>query len=178
MSVDSASSVSVVSTSGVPGRAPTWLRAIFMANLVAQTGIVLTGGLVRLTGSGSVAQRGLSARQVPYVPTAEQEQAWHKYVEFGNRTLTFLLGVLAIAAIVGAIGWNYRNRQRTGVSRCPMCGFAAVPLLGTPRSGRSRWHYRPDRAEPDQCVHPLPAVRHSDRAHAAFFGGARQRNRR
>jgi cytochrome c oxidase assembly protein subunit 15 len=65
------------------------------------------------------------------VPTAEQEQAWHKYVEFGNRTLTFLLGVLAIAAIVGAFSWNYRNRARTGIGRRPIVWLAAVPLLGT-----------------------------------------------
>ena len=75
----------MVSTSGVPGRAPTWLRAIFMANLVAQTGIVLTGGLVRLTGSGLGCPTWPQCAAGSYVPTAEQEQAWHKYVEFGNR---------------------------------------------------------------------------------------------
>ena len=40
------------------------------------------------------------------VPTATQSEAWHKYVEFGNRTLTFVLGILAIAALVGAIAWR------------------------------------------------------------------------
>lgn len=115
----------------VTGRAPGWLRAIFIANLVAQTGIVLTGGLVRLTGSGLGCPTWPQCAPGSYVPTAEQEQAWHKYVEFGNRTLTFLLGVLAIAAIVGALSWNYRNRRRTGVNRRPVVVLAAVPLLGT-----------------------------------------------
>ncbi|MFT6564224.1 MAG: cytochrome c oxidase assembly protein subunit 15, partial [Actinomycetes bacterium] len=40
------------SVPNLAARAPQWLRVIFIANLVAQTGIVLTGGLVRLTGSG------------------------------------------------------------------------------------------------------------------------------
>ncbi len=118
-------------TPGGAGRAPSWLRAIFIANLVAQTGIVLTGGLVRLTGSGLGCPTWPQCAPGSYVPTAEQEQAWHKYVEFGNRTLTFLLGVLAIAAIVGAIVWNYRNRKHTGISRKPVVVLAAVPLLGT-----------------------------------------------
>ena len=66
MSVDSTTSVPVAGTpSSVPGRAPNWLRAIFMANLVAQTGIVLTGGLVRLTGSG------LGCRNARPVPTCQ-----------------------------------------------------------------------------------------------------------
>lgn len=113
------------------GRAPTWLRAIFVANLVAQTGIVLTGGLVRLTGSGLGCPTWPQCAPGSYVPTAEQEQAWHKYIEFGNRTLTFLLGVLAIAAIVGAITWNVRNKRRNGISRGPVVWLAAVPLIGT-----------------------------------------------
>lgn len=113
------------------GRAPTWLRVIFVANLVAQTGIVLTGGLVRLTGSGLGCPTWPQCAPGSYVPTAEQEQEWHKYIEFGNRTLTFLLGILAIAAIVGAISWNVRNKKRNGISRTPVVWLAAVPLIGT-----------------------------------------------
>lgn len=113
------------------GRAPSWLRAIFVANLVAQTGIVLTGALVRLTGSGLGCPTWPQCAPGSYVPTAEQEQAWHKYIEFGNRTLTFLLGILAIAAIVGAITWNVRNRKRNGISRKPIIWLAAIPLIGT-----------------------------------------------
>ena len=36
----------------VIGAAPRWLRGVFWANLVAQIGIVITGGIVRVTGSG------------------------------------------------------------------------------------------------------------------------------
>jgi len=107
------------------------LRAIFIANLVAQTGIVLTGGLVRLTGSGLGCPTWPECAPGSFIPTSTQEQAWHKYVEFGNRTLTFLLGILAIAAIVGAIIWARKLRRRTGISRRPIVLLAAVPLLGT-----------------------------------------------
>ncbi|NQU36766.1 MAG: heme A synthase [Actinobacteria bacterium] len=113
------------------GRAPKWLRAIFIANLAAQTGIVLTGGLVRLTGSGLGCPTWPECAPGSFVPTTTQEQAWHKYVEFGNRTLTFLLGILAIAAIVGAIIWARKLRRTTGISRRPIVLLAAIPLLGT-----------------------------------------------
>ena len=116
---------------GFLGRAPKWLRIIFVANLVAQTGIVLTGGLVRLTGSGLGCPTWPQCAPGSYVPTAEQEQEFHKYIEFGNRTLTFLLGVLAIAALVGAFAWNRRNRHANGISRRPIVWLAAVPLIGT-----------------------------------------------
>ena len=113
------------------GAAPQWLRVIFIANLVAQTGIVLTGGLVRLTGSGLGCPTWPECAPGSFVPTTTQEQAWHKYVEFGNRTLTFLLGILAIAAIIGAIIWARKLRRDSGISRRPIVLLAAVPLLGT-----------------------------------------------
>jgi cytochrome c oxidase assembly protein subunit 15 len=113
------------------GRVPRWLRNIFVGNLIAQAGIVLTGGLVRLTGSGLGCPTWPQCAPGSYVPTAEQEQAWHKYVEFGNRLLTFILGILAIAAIVGAVAWNQR-RRRLGQQRRPaIVWLAAIPLIGT-----------------------------------------------
>jgi len=102
-----------------------------MANLVAQTGIVLTGGLVRLTGSGLGCPTWPQCAPGSYIPTAEQEQEFHKYIEFGNRTLTFLLGIIAIAALAGAFAWNRRNRKANGISRRPIVWLAAVPLVGT-----------------------------------------------
>ncbi|MCB0916082.1 MAG: heme A synthase [Actinobacteria bacterium] len=111
--------------------APTWLRRIFVANLVAQTGIVITGGLVRLTGSGLGCPTWPQCAPGSFTPTETQAESWHKYVEFGNRLLTFVLGVLAIAAIVGALAWARRLRQRGAPPRRPITLLAAVPLLGT-----------------------------------------------
>jgi len=118
--------------SNIPsGRAPKWLRAIFIGNLIAQTGIVLTGGLVRLTGSGLGCPTWPECAPGSFIPTATQEQSWHKYVEFGNRLLTFVLAILAIAAIVGAIIWLRKLKRRTGISRRPILLLAAIPIIGT-----------------------------------------------
>lgn len=122
---------STVAAHSTDRTAPAWLRRIFVANLVAQTGIVITGGLVRLTGSGLGCPTWPQCAPGSFTPTETQAESWHKYVEFGNRLLTFVLGILAIAAIVGAIAWGRRLRQRGLAPRRPITVLAAVPLLGT-----------------------------------------------
>ena len=107
--------------------APKWLRRIFWANLVAQIGIVITGGVVRVTGSGLGCPTWPECVEGSITPTSEQTETWHKYVEFGNRTLTGVLLVLALAAVVGAFVW----RRRTGVHRRWVMVLAAIPLVGT-----------------------------------------------
>jgi len=109
------------------GAAPRWLRGIFWANLVAQVGIVITGGIVRVTGSGLGCPTWPECVDGSITPTSEQTETWHKYVEFGNRTLTGVLLLLAVAAIAGAVMW----RRREGVRRPWVMWLAAVPLIGT-----------------------------------------------
>lgn len=111
----------------VIGAAPRWLRGVFWANLVAQIGIVITGGIVRVTGSGLGCPTWPECVDGSITPTSEQTETWHKYVEFGNRTLTGVLLVLAVAAIAGAVVW----RRREGIRRPWVMWLAAVPLVGT-----------------------------------------------
>jgi len=109
------------------GAAPSWLRGVFWANLVAQVGIVITGGIVRVTGSGLGCPTWPECVDGSITPTSQQAETWHKYIEFGNRTLTGVLMLLAIAAVIGALSW----RRRSGVHRPWVMVLAAVPLLGT-----------------------------------------------
>lgn len=110
--------------------APRWLQTIFWLNLIGQTAIILTGGLVRLTGSGLGCPTWPQCTPGSYTPTATQEQAWHKYVEFGNRTMTFVLTILAIATLLGAIAWA-RKLKKAGSPRPAIVWLALIPLLGT-----------------------------------------------
>lgn len=109
------------------GTAPRWLQRIFWANLIAQVGIVVTGGVVRVTASGLGCPTWPECTEGSLTPTDAQTQAWHKYVEFGNRTLTGVLMILAVAAIVGAVMW----RRKTSVRRPWVTWLAVVPLAGT-----------------------------------------------
>ena len=102
-----------------------------MANLVAQIGIVVTGGIVRLTGSGLGCPTWPECVDGSILPTERQAESWHKYVEFGNRLLTFVLAALAIAAVVGVWRWTVQRRRRGLRARRPIVVLAAIPLLGT-----------------------------------------------
>lgn len=113
------------------GAAPRWLQRIFLANLVAQIGIVVTGGLVRLTGSGLGCPTWPECVDGSITPTAQQAEAFHKWIEFGNRLLTFVLAALAIAAVIGVLRWRANRRRRGLAPRRSILLLAAVPLVGT-----------------------------------------------
>ena len=66
-----------------------------LANLVANIGIVITGGAVRLTGSGLGCPTWPRCTEDSYV--AHGELGIHGAIEFGNRLLTFVLVALAVA---------------------------------------------------------------------------------
>ena len=72
--------------------------------LILQAGLVVTGGAVRITGSGLGCPTWPTCTGSSYVPIAGQaEGTLHSWIEFGNRLLTFLLFFAAIAAIIYAL---------------------------------------------------------------------------
>lgn len=81
----------------------TTLRRLLLINLIAQIGIVVTGGLVRVTGSGLGCPTWPECVPGSYVPVVEQAEGLHKWIEFGNRTLTGAVSLTAILAIVAAV---------------------------------------------------------------------------
>jgi cytochrome c oxidase assembly protein subunit 15 len=70
-------------------------------NLIVEVGIVVTGGLVRLTGSGLGCPTWPQCVPGSYTPVVEQAEGYHKYIEFGNRTLTGVVGIAALAVLIG-----------------------------------------------------------------------------
>jgi heme a synthase len=82
----------------LPDRIDGRIRFFAWATLVVQIGIVGTGGLVRLTGSGLGCPTWPRCTDASLVPTPEM--GVHGIIEFGNRTLTFLLAIIAIATFV------------------------------------------------------------------------------
>lgn len=108
-----------------------WAQRVFQANLVGQVLIVVTGGVVRLTGSGLGCPTWPQCVPGSFTPVAHQEQSWHKYIEFGNRTMTFLVGALALAAVATAVWYVLSQRALGRPVRRPVVALACVPLLGT-----------------------------------------------
>lgn len=83
---------------------PEWVRPLLLANLVVEILIIVTGGIVRLTGSGLGCPDWPTCAQGSLVPVATQNEGFHKFIEFGNRTLT---GVLIVAAVLAL--WAVRT---------------------------------------------------------------------
>lgn len=112
-------------------------RQIFLAALLAQVGIVVTGGAVRLTGSGLGCPSWPECVPGSYAPVPHQPEGYHRYVEFGNRTLTFVVGAAVLTAIVAA--WRYRHRRPVllRLALLQFLGVAAQAVLGgvTVRTG-------------------------------------------
>jgi heme a synthase len=97
-------------------------RRVFAAGVVAQMGIVVTGGLVRLTGSGLGCPTWPDCYGRSLVPVKNQPQSFHRWIEFGNRMLTFVVVVVVLLCIAAA--WRQVPRRR------PLVLLAAAGLLG------------------------------------------------
>jgi len=75
--------------------------ALFGVLLFLQSALVLTGGAVRLTGSGLGCPTWPECTPGSYTPVPYQaEGQLHAWIEFGNRLLTFALLLSALVAII------------------------------------------------------------------------------
>ena len=74
---------------------------IFTLLVFLQASLIVTGGAVRLTGSGLGCPTWPQCTPGSYTPVPHQaEGQLHAWIEFGNRLLTFLLFFTALAALI------------------------------------------------------------------------------
>lgn len=77
------------------------LRRFALAAIITNIGIVITGGAVRITGSGLGCPTWPRCDEDSFVPRAGGEHTtWQTAIEFGNRLLTFVVLAAAIAVFV------------------------------------------------------------------------------
>jgi cytochrome c oxidase assembly protein subunit 15 len=77
------------------------------ASLLANTIIIVTGGLVRLTASGLGCPTWPRCTDASFVPHAAL--GWHGAIEFGNRMLTYVLIVVAIGTFIAIWRWEHTS---------------------------------------------------------------------
>jgi cytochrome c oxidase assembly protein subunit 15 len=101
-----------------------------VANLVAQTGIIVTGGAVRLTGSGLGCSTWPQCEPGQFTPVLHEATTWHPLIEFGNRTLTGVVGVVALAVALLVVTDVRRSRSFRWLGALPLVGVAIQALIG------------------------------------------------
>jgi cytochrome c oxidase assembly protein subunit 15 len=110
---------------------------VALINVVANSLLVVTGGAVRLTGSGLGCPTWPTCTDASLVPT--KELAGHGVIEFGNRTLTFLLTITAIAVLV--VVWRSARRDLRTLAVLCFLGIPVQAALGgvTVLTGLNPW---------------------------------------
>jgi len=104
-------------------------RAIYGLLLFLQAGLILTGGAVRLTGSGLGCPTWPECTPGSYTPVPNQaEGALHAWIEFGNRLLTF--GLVAISIIVLAHVLITKRRDLRLLAAGQLLGILGQGVLG------------------------------------------------
>jgi cytochrome c oxidase assembly protein subunit 15 len=105
---------------------PAAVSRLALLNLIVNGLIVVTGGAVRLTGSGLGCPTWPKCTTKSLVPT--RELAIHGVIEFSNRSLTSVLTVAAIAVLVGVFRSSRRDLRPLAV--LSFLGIPAQALLG------------------------------------------------
>ena len=94
-----------------------------------QSAIVVTGASVRITGSGLGCSTWPECTPGSYTPTPDQPEApLHAWIEFGNRLLTFVLLLNALALMVTILRVGAKDLRRLGAFQ--ILGILAQGVLG------------------------------------------------
>ena len=98
--------------------------------LILQSGLVVTGGAVRITGSGLGCPTWPKCTTLSYTPVPHQPQGQvHVWIEFGNRLLTIALLFVAIASMVTVLVLRRRDIKALAIGQ--VAGILAqIPLGG------------------------------------------------
>jgi len=112
--------------------APTADRALLKLStfmVFTQSAIVFTGALVRITGSGLGCSTWPECTPGSYTPTSDQPEApLHAWIEFGNRLLTFILLINALALMFTILKSGRGELRKLGALQ--IVGILAQGVLG------------------------------------------------
>jgi cytochrome c oxidase assembly protein subunit 15 len=103
-----------------------WLRPFAWATLLANCVLVVTGGAVRLTGSGLGCPTWPRCTDESFTPHGALDM--HSAIEFGNRMLTFVLVAVALATFVAA--WQTGRRDLRRLALALALGIPAQAVIG------------------------------------------------
>jgi heme a synthase len=105
---------------------PATVSRVALVNAVANGLIVVTGGLVRLTGSGLGCPTWPRCTDESFTPHGAYDV--HSIIEFGNRMLTYVLVAVAIGTFVAA--WQSGRRDLRRLALVMALGIPAQAVIG------------------------------------------------
>lgn len=112
----------------MPDRITPWARLMALLTLISNTGIILTGGAVRLTASGLGCPEW--PRCTPDSWTSTQEMGMHGAIEFGNRMLTFVLVVISVLMFLAVVRLWSSHRSLVVMTLLVAAGIPLQALIG------------------------------------------------
>jgi cytochrome c oxidase assembly protein subunit 15 len=115
-----------VSRPRLPTVSPSLSHRLNVAALVLTALIVVTGGAVRLTGSGLGCANWPECSAGHLTPALQ----FHSLVEFGNRMVTVVLTIVVAAAFLGTVLRSPRRRDLVWLSGGLVAGIIAQAVLG------------------------------------------------
>jgi heme a synthase len=97
--------------------------------LFLQSALVVTGGAVRLTGSGLGCPTWPECTEGSYTPVAHQaEPQLNVWIEFGNRLLTFVLVIASVAVVIAVL--RSKRKDLRGLAMGQFLGIFGQGILG------------------------------------------------
>lgn len=110
----------------VPRLSPATYRTVTLAAAIALAFIIVSGGAVRLTGSGLGCTDWPNCEEGRLVAPLE----FHPMVEFVNRAVTGLVSAAVVLAVLGSLVRSPRRRDLTVLSIGLVAGVAGQVVLG------------------------------------------------
>lgn len=125
-------------TAGVWQRFWRWLpdhvdkrvRVLAWLSFLAEVTIIGTGGAVRLTGSGLGCPTWPLCTAESLVPTPGIDEGIHSLIEFGNRLMTGVVGLIALAVWILLLKLRTERRDLYVLSVVVVGGVAAQAVVG------------------------------------------------
>ena len=98
------------------------------ASLISNTVIIITGGLVRLTGSGLGCPTWPQCTEESFVPHGAL--GVHGAIEFGNRLLTYVLVAVAVATFIAVLKFRDSDRGDKALAGALLVGIPLQAVIG------------------------------------------------
>lgn len=112
----------------LPDRVDGRIRVFAWLSFLAEVIIIGTGGAVRLTGSGLGCPTWPTCTPESLIPTPEM--GIHGVIEFGNRTMTGLVGIIAVVVLILVLRLRRERRDLYVLAVIVVGGVAAQAIVG------------------------------------------------